>query len=71
MAEEKLPIDVDKLLKNKLKSVSMTDLENSISESISKLVDEDYKCTISDVKYSLFSGADFHLKVELSYNPEN
>ncbi len=71
MSEEKLPIDVDKLLKNKLKAVSVADLENSISKSISNLVGEDYKCTVSDVKYTLFSGADFHLKVELSYNPED
>ncbi|PJA95313.1 MAG: hypothetical protein CO129_12425 [Ignavibacteriales bacterium CG_4_9_14_3_um_filter_34_10] len=63
-------IDIDKLLKNKLKAVSISDLENGISKVVSDLVGEDYKCTISDVKYSLFSGADFHLKVELSYNPE-
>jgi len=63
-------IDIDKLLKNKLKAVSISDLENGISKIVSDLVGEDYKCTISDVKYSLFSGADFHLKVELSYNPE-
>jgi len=63
-------IDIDKLLKNKLKAVSISDLENGISKVVSDLVGEDYKCKISDVKYSLFSGADFHLKVELSYNPE-
>jgi len=63
-------IDIDKLLKNKLKAVSISDLENGISKVVSDLVGEDYKCTISDVNYSLFSGADFHLKVELSYNPE-
>lgn len=63
-------IDIDKLLKNKLKAVSISDLENGISKVVTELVGEDYKCTISDVKYSLFSGADFHLKVELSYNPE-
>ena len=63
-------IDVDKLLKNKLKSVSVGSLENEISKVISNLVGEDYKCTIGEVKYTLFSGADFHIKIELSYNPE-
>jgi len=66
MSEEKLPVDVNKLLKNKLKSVSVGDLENAISKSVSDIVGEDYKCTIDDVKYTLFSGADFHVKVELS-----
>jgi len=71
MADKKeKAIDIDKLLKNKLKSVSISEIENGVSKVVSELVGEDYKCTISDVKYSLFSGADFHLKVELSYNPE-
>jgi len=63
-------VDVDKLLKNKLKSVSVGSLENAISKVISDMVGEDYKCTIGEVKYTLFSGADFHIKIELSYNPE-
>lgn len=70
MAKEKLPIDVDKLLKNKLKSVSVGELESTISDAVTKLVGEDYKCTIDDVKYTLFSGADFHIKIELTYNPQ-
>lgn len=64
-------IDVDKLLKNKLKTLSVGDLESGIAKVVSGLVGEDYKCTISEVKYTLFSGADFHIKVELSYNPED
>ena len=63
-------IDVDKLLKNKLKSVSIADLEEGIAKVVTDMVGEDYKCTIGDVKYSMFSGADFHVKIELSYNPE-
>ncbi|MGD8782006.1 MAG: hypothetical protein PVH88_23970 [Ignavibacteria bacterium] len=63
-------IDVEKLLKNKLKSVSPEALENGISKVISDLVGEDYKCTIGEIKYTIFSGADFHVKVELTYNPE-
>ncbi|VAX28494.1 hypothetical protein MNBD_IGNAVI01-2433 [hydrothermal vent metagenome] len=63
-------IDVDKLLKNKLKSVSIADLEEGIAKIVTDMVGEDYKCTIGDVKYSMFSGADFHVKIELSYNPE-
>jgi len=71
MADEKAPIDVDKLLKNKLKSVSIGDLEAKISSAVSELIGEDYKCTIDDVKYTLFSGADFHAKIELTYNPQD
>ncbi len=63
-------MDVDKLLKNKLKSVSVGELEEKIAQVISELVGEDYDCTISDVKYSLFSGAEFKLKVELTYKEE-
>jgi len=71
MSEEKdKTIDVDKLLKNKLKSLSVADLENGISKVITELVGEDYKCTIGEVKYTLFSGADFHVKIELTYNPQ-
>ncbi len=71
MADQKEnAIDVDKLLKNKLKSVSIADLEEGIAKVVTELVGEDYKCTIGDVKYSIFSGADFHVKIELSYNPE-
>ena len=68
MADEKTPIDVDKLLKNKLKSVSVGAIESAISEAVSNIVGEDYKCSIDDVKYTLFSGADFHVKIELTYN---
>lgn len=71
MASEKVPIDVDKLLKNKLKSVSVGDLESSISTAVTELIGEDYKCTIDDVKYTLFSGADFHVKIELTYSPKD
>lgn len=69
MAEQEKTFDVDKLLKNKLKNVSIGTLENAIAKVVSDLVGEDYKCTISEVKYTLFSGADFHVKVELTYNP--
>ncbi len=64
-------IDVEKLLKNKLKSVSIGQLEDAIAKVVTDLVGEDYKCTISEVKYTLFSGADFHVKIELTYNPED
>ncbi|PKL82659.1 MAG: hypothetical protein CVV24_08985 [Ignavibacteriae bacterium HGW-Ignavibacteriae-3] len=63
-------IDVDKLLQNKLKSVSVGSLESAVSKVISEMVGEDYKCTIGEVKYTMFSGADFHIKIELTYNPE-
>lgn len=71
MADQKEnAIDVDRLLKNKLKSLSTADLENGIAKVVTDMVGEDYKCTIGDVKYSMFSGADFHVKIELSYNPD-
>lgn len=70
MSEQEKTIDVDKLLKNKLKSVSTGALESGISKVVSELVGEDYKCTIGEIKYTLFSGADFHVKIELTYNPE-
>ena len=63
-------IDVDKLLQNKLKTVSIGSVENAISKAVSEIVGEDYKCTIGEVKYTMFSGADFHVKIELTYNPE-
>ena len=69
MADQEKAIDVEKLLKNKLKSVSVGSLESSIAKVVSDLVGEDYKCTIGEVKYTLFSGADFHVKIELTYNP--
>ena len=69
MAEQEKAIDVEKLLKNKLKSVSIGSLENAIAKVVSELVGEDYKCAIGEVKYTLFSGADFHIKIELTYNP--
>jgi hypothetical protein len=72
MAEDKeKAIDVEKLLKNKLKGLSIGDLENGIAKVVTELVGEDYKCTINDVKYTMFSGADFNVKIELSYNPED
>ena len=67
--EQEKAIDVDKLLKNKLKAVSIGSLENAVSKVVSDMVGEDYKCTIGEVKYTMFSGADFHIKIELSYNP--
>lgn len=70
-ADKEKAIDVNKLLKNKLKTVSLNDLESGISKVVTDLVGEDYKCTINEVKYTLFSGADFHVKIELSYNPED
>ena len=69
MADQEKTIDVEKLLKNKLKGVSVGALENAIAKVVSELVGEDYKCTIGEVKYTLFSGADFHIKVELTYTP--
>ncbi|MFC2084558.1 hypothetical protein ACFLS9_05830 [Bacteroidota bacterium] len=70
MPEKDKTVDVDKLLKNKLKAVSIAALEEGVSKVVTELVGEDYRCTINDVKFTMFSGADFHVKVELTYNPE-
>lgn len=70
MSEEKKILDVEKILKNKLKSISVEKLEEGISKVVSDLVGEDYKCSISDIRYSIFSGADFHVKIEISYTPD-
>jgi hypothetical protein len=70
MTEKDKTVDVDKLLKNKLKGVSIAAIEEGLSKVITDIVGEDYKCTINDIKYTLFSGADFHVKVELTYTPE-
>ena len=70
MSDKEKAIDVNKLLQNKLKGVSVGDLEAGISKAVSDLVGEDYKCTIGEIKYTMFSGADFHVKIELSYNPD-
>ncbi|NLT50465.1 MAG: hypothetical protein GXX85_06060 [Ignavibacteria bacterium] len=71
MADEKSKtIDVDKLLQNKLKGISIGAMEQGIAKVVSELVGEDYKCSINDVKFSMFSGADFHVKIELTYNPD-
>ena len=71
MSEKEKALDVEKLLKNKLKKVSIGELEEKIAKVISDTVGEDYLCTISDIKYSLFSGAEFKMKVELTYNEED
>jgi hypothetical protein len=68
--ENEKDIDINKILHNKLKSISTDALEVGISKVISELVGEDYKCSINNVKYTLFSGAEFNLKVELTLNDE-
>ncbi|MGE5363448.1 MAG: hypothetical protein ACM3SM_04905 [Bacteroidota bacterium] len=67
-SENENDIDINKILHNKLKSVSTDALETGISKVISDLVGEDYKCSINNVKYTLFSGAEFSIKVELTLN---
>jgi len=68
--ENEKSIDVDKLLRNKLKSLPVSDIENGIAKVISELVGEDYKCSVDNIKFTLFSGAEFHVKVELSINSD-
>lgn len=62
--------DINRILHNKLKSVSVDRLENGISKVLSELIGEDYKCSIGNIKYSLFSGAEINLKVELSLDED-
>lgn len=69
--ENEKDIDINRILHNKLKSISTDSLESGISKVISDLIGEDYKCSIGNIKYSLFSGAEFNLKVELSLKNED
>lgn len=65
-AEQEKDIDINKILHNKLKSVSIDSLESGISKVITDLVGEDYRCSIGNIKYTLFSGAEINLKIELT-----
>jgi hypothetical protein len=69
--ENENDIDINKILHNKLKSVSIDSLESGISKVVSELVGEDYRCSIGNIKYTLFSGADINLKIELTLKDEN
>jgi hypothetical protein len=69
--ENEKDIDINKILHNKLKSVSIDSLESGISKIVSELVGEDYRCSIGNIKYTLFSGADINLKIELTLKDEN
>lgn len=69
--ENEKDLDINKILHNKLKSISIDSLETGISKAISELVGEDYKCSIGNIKYTLFSGAEINLKVELTLKDEN
>ena len=70
-AENERDIDINKILHNKLKSVSIDSLEMGISKVVSDLVGEDYRCSIGNIKYTLFSGAEINLKIELTLQDEN
>lgn len=70
MNQDEKDIDINKILHNKLKSISTDSLEAGISKVISDLIGEDYKCSINNIKYTLFSGAELNLKVELSLKSE-
>ncbi len=70
MTSENEKLDVEKLLKNKLKTISVADLENKIAEVVSEFVGEDYSCIVEDIKYSMFSSAEFRIKLELSLNSD-
>lgn len=70
-AENERDIDINKILHNKLKSVSIDSLESGISKIVSDLVGEDYRCSIGNIKYTLFSGAELNLKIELTLQDEN
>jgi|GEM_PF-577926 len=71
MKPENENLDINKILHNKLKSISIDSLETGISKAITDLVGEDYKCSIGNIKYTLFSGAEINLKIELSLKDEN
>ncbi|HEX3072816.1 MAG TPA: hypothetical protein VHP30_04305 [Ignavibacteriales bacterium] len=59
-------LDINKILHNKLKSIPIDQLEAGIAKVVSDLVGEDYRCNIGNIKYSIFSGAEFTVRVELT-----
>ncbi|MCX6152095.1 MAG: hypothetical protein NTX22_16335 [Ignavibacteriales bacterium] len=69
--ENERDLDINKILHNKLKSVSIDSLESGISKVVSDLVGEDYRCSIGNIKYTLFSGAEINLKIELTLKDDS
>ncbi len=69
--ENEKDLDINRILHNKLKTISTDAIEAGVSKAISELIGEDYKCTIGNIKYTLFSGAEINLKIELTLNSED
>ena len=50
---------------NKIKEVSVDDLEKAIAEAISKLVGGKYDCSISNITYGVIEKAEFQVSIYL------
>lgn len=68
--ESKNEVDINKILYNKLKSIPIDKIEEGIAKVISELVGEEYRCNVNNIKYTIFSGAEFNVKVELTASSE-
>jgi hypothetical protein len=53
---------------NKLKSISIHQLETAIAKAINELIGEDYECSISNLSFTNIFDASFEAKV---YKPLN
>jgi hypothetical protein len=53
---------------NKLKSVSVSDIEQAIAKVLTELTGIQYGCTISNVKYQVFEGAELDVSVSMKTN---
>ena len=48
---------------NKLKSVSIDNIENAISKALTELTGVEYQCSISNIEYEVIEGANFEVSV--------
>jgi hypothetical protein len=53
---------------NKLKSVSINDIERAIAKALSELTSIKYECTISSIAYEVIEGAKFEISVSMQTN---
>ncbi len=50
---------------NKIKEISVEDLEKAIAKTISELLNRKYECSISNIAYEVFDKADFQVSIYL------
>lgn len=50
---------------NKLKSVSINEIEQAVGKALTELTGIQYNCTISNIKYELIERAEFDVDVSM------